>query len=160
MRRRRATTMHRSALSPPGVFAAAPTPSGKERKSSASSSSSCSPLASTLLRRSPGLDHPAVDSLTVLYATPLCLKEARSALSEAARASPVCTELRTRRFLPVPLPSPFPVALDAPGRPSLRGPLYEANSLTNLSPALPAKTILLKRRETAGNDAALRASNC
>lgn len=32
-------------------------------------------LASTLLRRSPGLDHPAVDSLTVLYATPLCLKE-------------------------------------------------------------------------------------
>lgn len=85
-------------LSPPGVFAASPTPSGKERKSSPSSS--CSPLASTLLRRSPGLDHPAVDSLTVLYATPLCLKEARSALSEAARASPVCTELRTRRFLP------------------------------------------------------------
>ena len=32
-------------------------------------------LASTLLRRCPGLDHPAVDSLTVLYATPLCLKE-------------------------------------------------------------------------------------
>lgn len=32
-------------------------------------------LASTLLRRSLGLDHPAIDSLTVLYATPLCLKE-------------------------------------------------------------------------------------
>lgn len=32
-------------------------------------------LASTLLRRSPGLDHPAADSLTVRCATPLCLKE-------------------------------------------------------------------------------------
>jgi len=58
-------------------------------------------FASTLLRRSPGLDHPAVDSLTVLYATPLCLKETGLSplLSLSLSASlGLLTTLRTLRI--------------------------------------------------------------
>lgn len=46
----------------------------EKKREGRSSPPEVQPLASTLLRRSPRLDHPTIDSLTVLYATPLCLK--------------------------------------------------------------------------------------
>lgn len=67
-------------------------------------------LASTLLRRSLGLDHPAVDSLTVLYATPLCLKETGPSplLSPLLLSSwPLCAPRTTRTCLYSVLESAF-----------------------------------------------------
>lgn len=61
-------------------------------------------LASTLLRRSPGLDHPAVDSLTVLYATPLCLKETGPSslpCPPLLPSWPLCAPRTSERLVPV-----------------------------------------------------------
>lgn len=61
-------------------------------------------LASTLLRRSPGLDHPAVDSLTVLYATPLCLKETGPSSPPCPPllpSWPLCAPRTSERLVPV-----------------------------------------------------------